>query len=367
MAIQTPYIELSSLNLDNHIINGDMKIWQRFGQDLFSEGNLNYQQYVADRFSVDGSGSTGKSVNIIRDGSDVPLSPNYVFPQSYSFACNTGIAFGDVADIILPLIYRVEGTDYTKLAGQTVTLSFWVKSTVAGVFPASVTSTDSQRCYVTTFTINNTNVWQHVALTLKLEATNFSHYSFEPNSFGIQICIGGSGGTDFQTTTLNQWQNGNFYCTPTTQSPMQFDNQVLKFAGIQLNLGPSAAPFTLANRTFAAEYAACQRYFESSFPFDIRPQAPFGGSYLALNTNFVSQFNLSISDRVSYRVQKMRGAGLTFYSQTNANSGWLFYAASTSQYSTPVPYLDNMNGFNIQFTSGNFLGCSGNWTAESEL
>lgn len=262
MAIQTPYIELTSLDIDNHVINGALNFWQRttsFTANAVSQSI----GLTADRLQNAAGGTvTNKHYSIVQDV-DVPtvLQANYTFPYSYTFTCLTGTSFVS-DDIVWPLLYRLEGPDYNNLHSKTATLSFWVKSNQTGTYSAAFNTLSYTRAYVTTFTIHAQNTWEQKFITITFE--NAGAYPLGIGQLGLEISIGQCGGSGFTQTSLNQWitvPGVTGYIASGSANIMSTTSNYMKIAGIKVNLGAAASPFTLAGRTIGQEFVRCQRYF----------------------------------------------------------------------------------------------------------
>ena len=108
---------VSNMGGKNRIINGNFDIWQR-GTSFSNPDNT----YTADRFLVvPGGGTTGDTVSrqsFTAGQTDVPNEPSYFLRFSVG---------GTSANRVMH--HRVE--DVRTFAGQTCTLSFWAKASVA--------------------------------------------------------------------------------------------------------------------------------------------------------------------------------------------------------------------------------------------
>jgi hypothetical protein len=364
---RTPYIELSALNLENHLINGGMDISQRYVQSAFTFNNTGeVYQNVLDRFAFTASGSTSKNMSVEQSGDFPTLAQaNYVFSASNLFQCNTGVTFADVADLVIPYIYRIEGWDYAKLHGKTVTLGFWVKSSLAGVYPVSLLSNDLSQSYVTTFTINNPNTWEFHSVTINLQGTsNLSNYSFDEGVFGMQISIGATGGSSYQTSTINQWVTGQVYCTPTSQSVMANDSQTILVTGVKLNLGPTPAPFSLMGKNLGQELSFCQRYYEKSYDLGV---APASGTSNGFNGAIGASDASYACSSVNFKVSKAFSPTVGVYSQSGT-PGKVTALGGADAGGSVVVGGTGQNGFaNLSGTFGAGELYYYEWACESEL
>jgi len=178
---------------------------------------------------------------------------------------------------------RIEGINildlcYGTAQARPATLSFWVKSSVAGKYaltarnhynnPFQITGQ-----YTTTYTIKQANIWQYVSLTIPpnyYQVNNKNQYS----GLGLLWCI--SAGSDNYNYNLNTWTSNNQNNLNLTIGSVDSDNTFMatagnefKITGVQLEVGPTPTPFEI--RPAQIELALCQRYFESSYDIDVAP------------------------------------------------------------------------------------------------
>ena len=167
----------------------------------------------------------------------------------------------------------IEGQNLVDLAwgtssAKTVTLSFWVNSSIAGTYGGSFLNGSSVNyCYPFTYTINSANTWEYKTVTVVGPTTGT--WATDNNagimlewSLGLGSSYSGTAGSWVATriqgvTGQTQWSATNgatFYIT-----------------GVQLEVGTVPTSFEL--RSFSKELMMCQRYF-----YVIVNQAPVGAS-----------------------------------------------------------------------------------------
>lgn len=252
----------------NFAINGALDFWQQNGSNVITVNTATTTTgYSADMLAYNSVGATTKNYSLQRS-TDVPTFSQSGFQSIYSnlFTMITGIPSMAAGDIIQPNIYKMEGLDYAKLHGRSVTVGFWVKASVAGIYSASFRNASANRSYVTTFTISLSNTWEFKAIPLTMD--NSGTWAFD-NTLGLFVEIGSCGGSTFTTSTLNQWQAGNFLVASTANNFMGTTGATLRVSQISIvegSLGFGPTGFQRAGKDVQAELAMCQRYlFAGSF------------------------------------------------------------------------------------------------------
>ena len=180
---------------------------------------------------------------------------------------STGTTAASSAGDYAAITTRLERNDVANLGwgtsnAQTVTLSFYVRSSKTGIFSAYLIGGDGfNRTFTFEYTIASANTWQKVEKTISGDTGGTWTYSSD-NSIGLGVAfvlenLGSGAGT---TSTLNSWQAGNNYAGSTNQVNL-FDTNGATFyiTGIQLEVGSVATDFE--HRSFGQELALCERYF----------------------------------------------------------------------------------------------------------
>ena len=156
------------------------------------------------------------------------------------------------------------GWNYTS-SSSFVTLSFWIKSSVAQNFYFYLRTNDGtgQRYTFETGSLS-ADTWTKITKTIP---GNSNIQIDNDNGNGLQIFFVAFYGTDFTDSgvTLNQWAT---YASGTrmpdfTSTWYTTNSATLELTGIQLEVGPQATSFE--HRSFGEELALCQRYYQSGY------------------------------------------------------------------------------------------------------
>jgi len=262
--------QLSSLNggalsgARNRIINGDMRIDQRNAGASVTQTVS--QVYAVDRWWMYGD-VTSKLTLQQNAGS---VTPPAGFTHYYGVTVAS--AHTPTASQNFNLVQNIEGFNTADLAygtanAKTVTLSFWIRSSLTGTFGGCLGNSVGNRSYVFSYAISAANTWEYKTITIPGDTSG----SWLPNNValtgtGIGVTFGLGNGSSY-VTTAGSWVAGD-YRGPTGQVNVVANAGATWYiTGVQLEAGTVATPFE--RRSYGQELALCQRYFETA-----------GGTYL---------------------------------------------------------------------------------------
>jgi hypothetical protein len=241
----------------NRIINGDMRIAQR----ATTASNVGSSAYATlDRFVLDtriNASPTGSYTQA--QSTDAPTGFNYSFSVTVTTAGNSlNSAYG------INLAHFIEGYNIADLAwgtanAQTITLSFWVKSSITGSYGFGLINASYGASYVGQYTVTSANTWEKKTVTIPGPTTGTWDST---TGRGIQLKFSFGTGSGAVTATPNTWIVGEFLdASSSTASPTFWSTAgaVWKITGVQLEVGSTATPFE--RRLYGQELALCQRYF----------------------------------------------------------------------------------------------------------
>ena len=254
-------IDSSSLNIvadaplsyRNRIINGDMRIDQRNA----GAAVLNVNGYTVDRFTAGYyGGATGRFT--AERSTTAPAG----FTNSLLLTTTTAQAVLGANDAFA-IRQAIEGFNVADLffgesSAQTVTLSFWVRSSQTGTFSVLLLNAAGDRCYGGLVTINAANTFEYKTVTIPGDTTGTW---LKDSSAGIQVYFGlGAGST---RTVAAGWSNGAGGATPgaVTGQTINICASVganFRVTGVQLEVGSKASAFE--RRPYSEELARCLRY-----------------------------------------------------------------------------------------------------------
>jgi len=237
----------------NLIINGNMAIAQRSGSSVITIGGGKTITDV-DRFgqwttSAEGSWKSGARVE------DAPADFKYS-RKITSLGANT-VAAGSYHSIR----YAIEGLDSAHLnqglsSAKTVTLSFYVKSSITGTFGLNFTNSANTRSYPTTYSISSANTWEQKTITLTLDTSSTWLHG---TGVGLEINWQLAMGSGYISSNLNQWNTGWGFPNTATNAILTTNGATFQLTGVQLELGNVATDFE--HEPYATTLAKCQRYY----------------------------------------------------------------------------------------------------------
>jgi hypothetical protein len=239
----------------NRIINGAMVIAQRgTSGTATSAGSI-----VLDRFGLYSSNTTPA----VTQSSDAPagFSNSMLWTQS-SAATRTSTDYYEI-------YHKIEGYNVADLNlgtanAKTVTVSFWVKSSVTGTYSVALTNSGATfQNYVSTYTINSANTWEQKNITVAGSTAGTWNIT---NGSGLEVWWDLGTGSNYQTSTLNSWITGTRTALVSTSQVgfAQTSGATFYLTGVQLEVGSSATGYEY--RQYGTEFDLCRRYFERFSP-----------------------------------------------------------------------------------------------------
>ena len=254
-----PLLGSSGGGSKNKIINGAMLVAQRGT----SSTSLQYQ--TVDRFKAFWTGQDEHPTQAQGDVAAGTTPYTLGFRKTFKLTNGNQTSGADAADyfIVRTLLEAQDiansGWNYVS-SSSNITLSFWIKSSVAQNFYGNVQTKDGT-VYNYPFETGSlsANTWTKITKTIP----GNSNLQFDNNADeGLRINIYPLLGTDYtaSSVTLNQWAtfSGSTQTPDQTTTWWTTDDATLEITGMQLEVGSVATDFE--HRSFAQELALCQRY-----------------------------------------------------------------------------------------------------------
>lgn len=258
LGIHTPY------EVKNLAINGGFDFWQeKVGTTTTVNASGSNSTFISDMFRAASGGTTTLNYSVVRS-TDVPTFSQAGFDASYSAQYTHITATPSFAstDFVIPLQYRMEGLDYANIHGKTVTFGFWMKASVPGTYSFAVRNDTLTRSYVTTFQVITSNNWEFKSITVPMDTQGTWNFD---NSIGALIEVGTLAGSSTQTSTLSQWQSGNFRSSSISTNYAATAGAVIRvamFSIVEGSLGFGQVGFQRAGKSIQQELAMAQRYYQ---------------------------------------------------------------------------------------------------------
>ena len=236
----------------NRIINGAMVIDQRNAGA--SVAITTSDNYTLDRWQ--GTASANSRYTVQRDAGAVTPPAGFT-----NYLGATSVSSGAPGSTDTYLISQfIEGLNIADFGwgtanAATVTLSFWVRSSLTGAFGGTVTNSAGNRSYPFSFTISSANTWEQKTVTI---AGDTSGTWLTTNGVGLRLRFSMGTGSSY-LGTAGAWAAG-FVGAPTGSTNVVATNGATFYiTGVQLEKGVTATSFDY--RPYGTELQLCQRYY----------------------------------------------------------------------------------------------------------
>jgi len=265
----------------NRIINGAMVIDQRNAGASVTptvDGT-----YTLDRFYV--SINTASKFSVQQNAGSVTPPAGYINYLGVTSLAATTVGSGDYYQIR----HSVEGLNVADLGwgtsdAKTVTLSFWVRSSLTGTFSVALFNSGENRFYPSTYTISTANTWTQAFITVSGDTTGTW---LKTNGKGITVNFGLGLGSTYTTSSANAWTGTAGYGVSSAVNVVSTNGATWYITGVQLEVGSSATGFDY--RDYGTELIMCQRYYSTSYPYGVALQSSTnptdGANFICINTS----------------------------------------------------------------------------------
>jgi hypothetical protein len=240
----------------NRIINGAMTIDQRNAGASVNNVLAGTGTYTLDRWAMFGSVATKFSIQRNAGAVTPPAGfSNYLGVTSLS-------SYSVPVNEIYEILHKIEGYNTADLNwgtadAKTVTISFWVRSSLTGTFGGALKNTETPtRSYPFTYTISSANTWEYKTITIAGDTSGT--WLGATNGTGIQIVFGLGVGSTY-SNTAGAWADGIFVSATGATSVVGTNGATFYITGIQIEVGSTATSFDY--RPYGTELQLCQRYF----------------------------------------------------------------------------------------------------------
>ncbi len=215
---------------DPGIINGNFEHWQA---EPTTVPDAPSGTFAADLFRYTKNGpmfhDIGRTIDVplVSDGAQAGVNFSMVTEVT---TANTGLDASEFTAID----YFMEGFDFATYFGKTFTLTFFVKSDVAGTYAVSFRNGDFTRSFIAEYTVEvgDVGLWKKKTVTVTHDTTGTW---FLDQNLGMSISFTLAGGSNLQTPA-GSWVNGSFL----TATSFNFDSVIgreFRITQVSMNLG----------------------------------------------------------------------------------------------------------------------------------
>jgi hypothetical protein len=332
----------------NRIINGDMQIDQR---NAGASTSLSDATYYLDRYR--GVATQGSKANVVQS-STAPAG------FSNSLLVTSSSAYSITSSDIFAIQQRIEGFNFSDFGwgaagAASITLSFWVRSSLTGTFGGALLNSAQNRSYPFTFSISAANTFELKSITIAGDTSGT--WIGATNGIGAIVCFGLGAGATY-SGTAGAWSGSAFYSATGATSVVGTNGATFYITGVQLEPGSTATPFE--RRSYGQELALCQRYYQKSYRPSVAPgTSTFDGmewingatARIALTTRHTVQM------RSTTTIVPYDSAGTANRVRTSVGDGQTGYVVRGT----------TENNFTVDYTSGGINEMIYHWTASAEL
>jgi hypothetical protein len=270
----------------NRIINGAMQIDQR---NAGASVTPTASTYTLDRWRL--SVSVASKVSVQQNAGSV--TPPIGFTNYLGVTSTSAYTVG--ASESFNIRQAIEGFNTADLQwgtanAATVTLLFWVRSSLTGTFGGSLYNSAANRAYPFSYTISSANTWEQKSVTIAGDTTGTWVGATNGTGLWLNFCLGAGSSA---SGTAGSWAS-TFYASATgATSVVGTSGATFYITGVQLEKGSTATSFDY--RPYGAELALCQRYcvaFGGNGLYE-----PFGMGVETSSTGASVQLGLPVSMR----------------------------------------------------------------------
>jgi len=366
----------SPMMFRNKIINGDMRIDQRnAGASVTPTGDA----YTLDRWSTWVYQSSKFSVQQNAGSVTPPVGfSNYLgitSTSAYSVPANEGFAITQKIEG-----YNVADLGWGAAGALTVTLSFWVRSSLTGTFGGAINNSAQSRSYPFTYEITLPNTWEYKTITIDGDT---SGTWLTTNGTGSFVKFGLGVGSDL-SGTAGSWATANYASSTGATSVVGTSGATFYITGVQLEVGTVATQFE--HRPIGIELNLCQRYYQKSYDLSEKPggsvtypsQGTFLGTYngsVYVYSLYNSTYNQRLLTNISLKTRMRSASGQTIkiYNPYNGDLNNVMQSGGGTSYSTTIAnYSESSPSFYATVTGNSYGNAVGDiyryhWVVENEL
>jgi hypothetical protein len=241
--------------MKNRIINGAMVISQGAAAATITPAVTSAYgtNYPVDRWQVI-VGAASKLTTAQSSTAATGFNFSTLITSSSTYTVGAGEVFS--------ITQKIEGFNTADLAfgtanALTVTLSFWVRSSLTGTFGGSLQNSAASRSYPFSYTISVANTWEQKTITVAGDTSGT--WIGATNGVGLTVNLGLGVGSTY-SGTANTWAAADYRSATGATSIVGTNVATFYITGVQLEVGSSATGFEY--RQYGTELALCQRYFQ---------------------------------------------------------------------------------------------------------
>ena len=347
-----------SLMFRNKILNGCMRIDQRNSGTSSQAANA----YTVDRWAA--LNSTAPSFTIQQNAGSITPPVGY----SNYLGCTVTNVVTPTAAQRWSIQQAVEGFNVADLAwgtanAQSITVSFWARSSLTGTFGGVIRNSAGNRSYPFTYSVSAANTWEYKTVIIPGDTTGTW---LTNNGIGLALVFSLGAGSSL-VGAAGSWAGSDLWSATGSVNVVSTNGATLYITGVQLEAGPTATPFE--RRPIGQELQLCQRYYEKSYNIDVVPGTA--------SSNFGKFYHLASSDSagsagpyIQFKVTKRSTPLFTAYTDLGLAGSWRYLRSGAGADAVVnTTFIGQTGGLAFVNCGASWVPVSvhGHWTASAEL
>jgi hypothetical protein len=244
----------------NKVINGNMVVDQRNSASTPVTISVANTLYAVDQWG--GVGQATDGVFTIGQDSSAPAG----FTKSLKATITTADASIGASQSYF-VAHNLEGLnvadlDFGSATAKTITLSFWVRSSLTGTFGGVFRNNDSSRTYVFSYSISVADTWEKKSITITGDTTGTW---LKDTGVGARINFSLGAGSSL-VNTAGSWYGASYRGASGQTQVIGTLNATWYVTGVQLEIGSVSTAFQTSSGTIQGEIALAQRYYYRNTP-----------------------------------------------------------------------------------------------------
>ena len=246
------------------IINGDMAVAQR-ATSATSSGYSSVDRYRVDSPNRDQLAYTQSQSTTVPSGQG--------FSNSFKIEVTTAETTVD-SDEYLSFSQRIEGQNlqhlnYGNSSAKSLTLSFWVRSSLTGKYSVNVYAPDGTRVNTLSFNISTADTFEYKTIQIDGDTAGTIN---DDNGAGLNLNFVLAAGSSYSSTITSGWQAyTNAKYAHSDQVNFAAQTGTFYITGLKLEVGSTATPFK--HESYAENELKCKRYYQKIADRDVAPVA----------------------------------------------------------------------------------------------
>jgi hypothetical protein len=350
----TPTWATVSSVMRNRIINGAMVIDQRnAGASVTASDGV----YTVDRWKA--NNSVNSKYTIQQNAGSVTPPEGFTNYLGITSSAATTVGVNDYYFVRQPIEgFNTIDLDFGKSTAKTVTLSFWVRSSLTGTFGGTLNNSAVNRTYPFTYTINSANTWEYKTITIAGDTTGTW---LTTNGIGLYVSFAFGVGSTY-SAAAGSWVGAEEYSATGAVNLVSTSGATLYLTGVQLEKGTQATGFEY--RQYGQELALCQRYYQKNYLQTIAVGANSGSN--ENQRSVVVSYAGSEYSNCIYLKQTMRATpAVSLWNDSGTANSWVALPSAAGRTVSAGGISDN--GFSVSAATTGDGSLQGMWAASAEL